>query len=175
MMWNRVVAVWETSHSSGHHTKVKYKAESSGGPNSASLCHSSLLGPLWPLPITPWVPIFTPSPECPSSGITDSQICLNTEAGMCWHDKSLLEICPVQQLPRAVWQRMIGFAPWWQMRTGQVLPWDPSQAENLPLHTLNPHAVSNLLTCWRYFSDWWQDPVLRGFYVKQKISQASIW
>lgn len=71
------------------------------------------------------------------------------EAVMCWQDETLcasflspplslhLEICPGQQLPLAVWLKMIGFILWWEFTVGQVLPWDPSQAENPPfLHTL---------------------------------------
>lgn len=148
----------------GRHTKVKcwhikrwrsggLGVWRSGGLNSAPLCHSSFPGrPVASHYHTPSANFYTKSRSHSalenSSGITDGQICRMLKlwcAGrtLCGFflsfsalSLSFLEIRPVQQLPLVVWLEMIGFIPWWEFSVGQVLPWDPSQPENLPLYTL---------------------------------------
>lgn len=74
---------------------------------------------------------------------------------MCWQDSLwllsfsslsvLLEMCPVQQLPLAVWLKMIGFIPWWEFSVGQVLPWDPFRLK-ISLYTHFESSCGSSLT-----------------------------
>lgn len=130
-----------------------------GGLNSAPLCRR--LSPACPRPHTithtDCQLLHQVDKPFSSSGITDGRICLGKlrlwrvgKTGLfvppCFSlflflffrppSPSVLEGCPVQQLPLAVRLKMIGFILWREFTVGQVLPWDPSQDGNLLLHTL---------------------------------------
>lgn len=113
----------------GRHTKVEswhIKQRRPGGLNSAPLCQSSFSG----LAVashyhTHSVPTFTPSRETIQLWKTAALELLTVRCVWeCWSfdvlagqdalfllslSLSFLESCPVQQLPRAVWLKMIGF------------------------------------------------------------------